>query len=108
MLILYVLQEKKQLSDAIGKMMCGITDAVGNFVQEVGAIGTQTTPTPHTADAIPSSSGLRRSKRRRSTAHEEPQEDEDIDYAKTDDELGDNDKETELEDEEEDEDVLGE
>jgi hypothetical protein len=51
------LQEKKQLSDVVGKMMYGITDAVGDFVQEVGAIRTQTAPTPHTADATPSSSG---------------------------------------------------
>jgi hypothetical protein len=98
------LQEKKKLSYAVGKMMCGITDAVGNFVLEVGAIRTQTAPTPHTADATPSSSGLRRSKRRRSTAHEEPQEDEASAYAETEDELGDDDEETELEDEEEDED----
>jgi hypothetical protein len=79
-----------------------------NFVQEVGAIRTQTARTPHTADATPSSSGLRRSKRRRSTAHEEPQEDEDNDYAETEDELGDDDEETKLEDEEEDEDGSGE
>jgi hypothetical protein len=102
------LQEKKQFSDAVGTMMCRITDAVGNFVQEVGAIRTQTARTPHTADATPSSSGLRRSKRRRSTAHEEPQEDEDSDYAETEDELGDDDEETKLEDEEEDEDGSGE
>jgi hypothetical protein len=77
-------------------MMCGITDAVGNFVQEVGAIRTQTAPTPHTADAAPSSSGLRRSRRRRSIAHEEPQEDEDSDYAEIEDELGDDDEEQSL------------
>jgi hypothetical protein len=101
-------QEKKKLSNVVGKMMCGITDAVGNFVQEVGAIRTQIAPTPHTADATPSSSRLRRSKGRRSTAHEEPQEDEDSDYAETEDELGEDDEETKLEDKEDDEDGAGE
>jgi hypothetical protein len=83
------MQGKKKLSDAIGKMMCGITDAVGNFVQEVGAIRAQTA---HAADANPSSSScLRRSKRRRSTTHEEPQED-DSDYTEPEDELGEDDE----------------
>ncbi|CAL5010773.1 unnamed protein product [Urochloa decumbens] len=59
-------QNKRKLSQAVIKVISGVTQLLGTFVHEVGAIGIG----QNEETSVPS---LRRSKRKRTTEHEEPE-----------------------------------
>jgi hypothetical protein len=75
----YLMQDTRNISDAVGKMLCGMIVLLGSFVKEVGAARMQLQDT--------SGPSLRRSKRQRSIRIEEPEDEEESDQAhKLDDE----------------------
>jgi hypothetical protein len=65
------MQDTRNISDVVGKMLCGMTVLLGSFVKEVGAARMQSQDT--------NGPSLRRSKRQRSIWIEEPEDEEESD-----------------------------
>jgi hypothetical protein len=93
----YPMQVTRNISDAVGKLLCGMTLLLGSFVKEVGEAQM------HAQDT--NGPSLRRSKRQRPIQIEEPEDEEDSEHEQ---ELDEEEDEWEDIDTEEDEDDEGE
>jgi hypothetical protein len=93
----YLMQDTRNISDAVGKLLCGMTVLLGSFVKEVGEAQM------HAYDT--NGPSLRRSKRQRPIQIKEPEDEEDFEHEQ---ELDEEEDEWEDIDTEEDEDDEGE
>jgi hypothetical protein len=93
----YLMQDARNISDAVGKLLCGMTVLLGSFVKEIGEARM------HAQDT--SGPSLRRSKRQRLIQIEDPEDEEESEHEQ---ELDDEEDEWEDIDTEEDEDDEGE